>query len=141
MRWGVNISLLMVASGMLGLLQGVIALDYSFAHMDEPPVDASDLRFDAYVIAVNAGCVLAAACNGIGFFRLWRGKPVSLLLHLSNGLFFLLYLPVLLYVLASFRWMPSTDMAVLAMLAVSLPLAGVTGVYAALLRRRRALAV
>jgi len=137
MRWGVNISLLMAVSLMIGVSFGLVtlgeALDPDF---DTPP---SDIWLEVYAIALNAIGAAAAACNGVGFFRQRRGAPMSRALHLWNGLFVLVYLPGLLLILVKLYSALPPELAHLVALVALVPLAGITGVYLALLRRQRAL--
>lgn len=140
MRWGVNISLLVSVSMMIGVWLELVALAGSL----DPEVDTScsDFWLGVYLIALNAAGAAAAACNGAGFFRQRRGASMSRALHLWNGLFVLLYLPGLLAYLVMLYSAMSPETASLfhlAALMAFVPIAAITGVYRALRRRQRVL--
>ncbi|MDP2125010.1 MAG: hypothetical protein Q8J92_11570 [Parvibaculum sp.] len=140
MKWGVNISLLMAVSGMIGVRLELVTLVESLDPDFDVPV--SYLWMCVAAIAANASGAFAAACNGVGFFRQWRGAPMSRMLHLSNRLFLLIYLPVLSFYLVMLYADLTPEHAPLihlTALAALVPFAGITAVYAALLRRQRAL--
>lgn len=146
MRWGVNISLLVAAGAMLGLMEGIVSLDSLLAYTGDPEfyVAPSDLWVEVYLIVLNAAMICAAACNGAGFFRQRRGAPTSWILHLSNAIFLVLYLPGLVFLLATIYAgvMPEgAPLAHLAALMSFVPIAAITGVYVALLRRRRVVVI
>jgi hypothetical protein len=140
MRWGVNISLLMAVSLIIGVSIGLVELGEQLG----PDADASpsDLWPSVYATVVTAAGAAAAACNGAGFFRQRRGAPMSRAIHLSNGVFVLLYLPgLLVYLVMLYAAMPPelAPLIHLTALAALVPFAGITAIYAVLLRRQRAL--
>ncbi|WP_421866189.1 hypothetical protein [Parvibaculum sp.] len=138
MRWGVNISLLVAVSMAYFALRGIVELCYWLDDASDPDFDYSVLSLAAYGIVMNSTGAVAAACNGAGFFRQRRGAPMSWMLHLSNGLFVVVYLPVPLYALTLIYGMPSEGFFHLIFMVTLVILAAITGVYAALLRRQSA---
>lgn len=139
MRWGVNISLLVAVSMAYLALRGIAELDYWLDYASDPDFDLSELWLIAYVIVVNATGAIAAACNGAGFFRQRRGAPMSWMLHLSNAAFLVVYLPGLAFFLVKlYSALPSlfASFVHFAALMTFVPIAAITGVYAALLRRQ-----
>lgn len=141
MRWGVNISLLVAVSMAYLALRRIAELDYWLGYAADSDFDLSELRLTAYLIAMNATGAVAAACNGAGFFRQRRGAPMSWMLHLSNAIFLVVYVSGLVFLLVTIYagLMPEgAPLAHLAALMSLVPLAAITGVYAALLRRQRA---
>ncbi|MEP0708500.1 MAG: hypothetical protein ABJL17_11135 [Parvibaculum sp.] len=142
MRWGVNISLLMAMLMMLGVMEGVTAFVHALNFDPGRNLLASfaDLWLILFLTILSVAGALAASCNGVAFFRQRRGAPMSWALHLWNGFFLLLYLPAALFYLWMFGAGPAGPLAFFIVLTSCIPVAGITGVYVALLRRQRAFA-
>jgi hypothetical protein len=142
MRWGVNISLLMAILMMFGVMEGVTTFVHALNYDPGRNMLASfaDLWLILFLTILSVTGALAASCNGVAFFRQRRGAPLSWALHLWNGLFLLLYLPAALFYLWMFGAGPFGLLAFLVVATSFIPVAGITGVYIALLRRRHAYA-